>query len=146
MGPLSAVRKGVRPTQHPYLSPAGRPSACRGSLCSAGFPWEAECDGFAGEPAGRPPAQPPPWESRPRVWARPHRSSASQTTPKPQHPIQATRDKGCLIMPTTWRHINWCNDASPSSSSQKVYTVDVMRRIVLLCDGVRLLQHFCDER
>jgi len=58
MGALSAVREGVRPYTTPYLSPAGRPHSCRGTPMPCRLPWEAECDGFAGELAGRPPAQP----------------------------------------------------------------------------------------
>jgi len=83
MGALSAVGEGVRPYTASLAIPGWAPLLLPRKPMLCRLPWEAECDGFAGEPAGRPPAQPPPWESRPRAWARPHRSSASQTTPNP---------------------------------------------------------------
>jgi hypothetical protein len=94
VGPLSAVREGVRPYTASLVIPAGRPYSCRGSLCYAGFPWEAECDGFAGEPAGRPPS---PTTSLGKPTSGVGTPSSKLSLPdNPQHLIQVARVKGCL--------------------------------------------------
>ncbi len=115
MGALSAVGEGVRPYTASQAIPGWAPLLLPRNLCLAGFPGRLNVTALLGSLPAASPAQPPPWESRPRAWARPDRSSASQTTHNPRHPIQGPRDKGCLIMPTTWRYINWCNDALSSS-------------------------------
>jgi hypothetical protein len=114
MGALSAVGEGVRPYTASLAIPAGRPYSCRGSLCSAGFPGRLNVTALLGSM----PAAPQPNHHLGKAdLGRGHTLIEAQPPRQPQTPAShsGSRDKGCLIMSSTWRYINWCNDALSSS-------------------------------
>jgi hypothetical protein len=144
MGALSAVGEGVRPTQPPYLSRLGTPPpAAEPMLCR--LPWEAECDGFAGEHAGRPPAQPTTLGKPTSGVGTPSSKLSLPDNPNPA-PCSGARIKGCLnstVKTPTYKSLQResslqkppSNSVCNANRCKNLYGIILQRNVLPFCNG-----------